>query len=93
MGNEINDEESAIKVIRHELQINELMCFVMCTSKVLTNVHLSKLCCDTYDEQTIRSAKDMLLKCVSLPDNNKHKKRRRTKVKATMMQDIMSPKT
>ena len=61
----------------------------MCKSKVLTNVNLSKLCCVTYDEQTIRSAKDMLLKCVSLPDNDKRKKRRGTKVKATMMQDIM----
>ena len=90
MVNEVNDEESPIKVIRRDVQINELLCFVMCKSKVLTNVHLSKLCCDTYDEQTIRSAKNMLLKCVSLPDNDKRKKRRRTKVKATMMQNIMS---
>ena len=90
MANEVNDEESPIKVIRHDVQINEFLCFVMCKSKVLTNVHLSKLCCDTCDEQTIRSAKDMLLKCVSLPDNDKRKKRRRTKVKATIMQDIMS---
>ena len=90
MANKVNDEESPIKVIWRDVHINELLCFVMCKSKVLTNVHLSKLCCDTYDEKTIRSAKDMLLKCVSIPDNDKRKKRRHTQVKATMMQDIMS---
>ena len=83
-------DECPIKVIREDVQVNELLCFVACKSNIITNAHLSKLCCDTYDESTIREAKDLLLKSVSLPNNDKRKTRRRTKVKTTNMQDILS---
>ena len=83
-------DECPIKVIREDVQVNELLCFVACKSNIITNAQLSKLCCDTYDESTIREAKDLLLKSVSLPNNDKRKTRRRTKVKTTNMQDILS---
>ena len=68
----------------------ELLCFIGYKSKIMPNPQLSKLCCDFYDVPTIQTAKDVLLKSVSLPEGDKRKSRRRTKIAETNMQDIIT---
>ena len=55
-----------VKTVRHDIQVNELLCFIGCKSKIMPNPQLSKLCCDFYDVPTTQTAKDVLLKSVSL---------------------------
>ena len=78
-----------VKTVRHDIQVNELLCFIRCKSKIMPNPQLSKLCCDFYDVPTIQTAKDVLLKNVSLPEGDKRKSRR-TKIAETNMQDIIT---
>ena len=79
-----------VKTVRHDIQVNELLCFIGCKLKIMPNPQLSKLCCDFYDVPTIQTAKDVLLKSVSLPERDKRKSRRRTKIAETNMQDIIT---
>ena len=79
-----------VKTVRHDIQVNELLCFIGCKSKIMPNPQLSKLCCDFYDVHTIHTAKDVLLMSVSLPEGDKRKSRRRTNIAETNMQDIIT---
>ena len=51
---------------------------------------ISKLCCDFYDVTMIEEARQSLLSCVALPDNDKRAKRRRSNAKNVQMNDIIS---
>ena len=88
MGTEGDD--CPITITNHDVQINELLCFVGCKSRVMSNPQISKLCCDFYAISTIQEAKDMLLGSISLPETDKRKTRRRTTVAKTNMQDIIT---
>ena len=88
MGTEGDD--CPITITNHDVQINELLCFVGCKSRVMSNPQIPKLCCDFYAISTIQEAKDMLLGSISLPETDKRKTRRRTTVAKTNMQDIIT---
>ena len=90
MGDTENNDTCPIKIVRHDVQINELLCFVGSKSQIMANPQISKLCCDFYDISTIQTAKDVLLRSVSLPEGDKRKSRRRSKISQTNMQDIIT---
>ena len=84
------DDACPITITNHDIQINELLRFVSCKSRVMSNPHISKLCCDFYTNTAIQEAKDVLLGNISLPESDKRKSRRKTKIAATNMQDIIT---
>ena len=49
-----------------------------------------KLCCDFYDTTVIEEARLALLRCVSLPEDDKRAKRRKGNTKAVQMSNIIS---
>ena len=84
------DDACPITITNHDIQINELLSFVSCKSRVMSNPHISKLCSDFYTNTAIQEAKDVLLGSISLPESDKRKSRRKTKIAATNMQDIIT---
>ena len=56
----------------------------------MPNPQISKLCCDFYSNSAIQEAKDMLLSSISLPEFDKRKTRRKTRIAETNMQDIIT---
>ena len=73
-----DDDTCPITVTNHDVQINELLSFVSCNSRVMSILQISKLCCDFYDNSSIQEAKDVLLGSISMPENDKWKSRRKT---------------
>ena len=85
-----DDDTCPITVTNHDVQINELLCFVSCKSRVMSILQISKLCCDFYANSAIQEAKDVLLGSISMPETDKRKSRRKTRVAETTMQDIIT---
>ena len=84
------DNDCPIKVVRRDIQINELMCFVGCKSRIMPQPQIIKLCCDFYETPTIQTATDVLMQTISLPDGDKQKSHRRTRIAETNMMNIVS---
>ena len=85
-----NSDDCPITITNNDFQINELLCFVACKSRIMPNPQISKLCCDFYSNSAIQEAKDMLLSSTSLPEFDKRKTRRKTRIAETNMQDIIT---
>ena len=85
-----NSDDCPITITNNDVQINELLCFVACKSRIMPNPQISKLCCDFYSNSAIQEAKDMLLSSISLPEFDKRKTGRKTRIAETNMQDIIT---
>ena len=85
-----DDDTCPITVTNHDVQINELLCFVICKSRVMSILQISKLCCDFYANSAIQEAKDVLLGSISMPETDKRISRRKTRIAETTMQDIIT---
>ena len=79
-----------ITIINQGPVVNELLCYVKCKISICTVDVISKLCCDFYDTTVIEEARLALLRCVSLPEDDKRAKRRKGNTKAVQMSDIIS---
>ena len=79
-----------VTTVRHDIHVNELLCFIGHKSKIMPNSQLSKLSCDFYDGLSIQPAKKVLMMSVSLPEGEKRKSRRRSKIADTNMPDSIT---
>ena len=69
---------------------NELLCYVACKIHTCTFDVIVKMCTDFYDGDVITVAKDDLMACVTLPEDDKRSGRRRANLKEVHMKDIVS---
>ena len=69
---------------------NELLCYVSCKVRICTFDVIVKMCTDFYDSDVIAVAKDDLMGCVTLPEDDKRSGRRRVNLKEVHMKDIVS---
>ena len=69
---------------------NELLCYVSCKVRICTFDVIVKMCTDFYDSDVIAAAKDDLMGCVTLPEDDKRSGRRRVNLKEVHMKDIVS---
>ena len=69
---------------------NELLCYVSCKIRICTFDVIVKMCTDFYDSDVIAAAKDDLMSCVTLPEDDKRSGRRRVNLKEVHMKDIVS---
>ena len=69
---------------------NELLCYVSCKIIICTFDVIVKMCTDFYDSGVIAAAKDDLMSCVTLPEDDKRSGRRRVNLKEVHMKDIVS---
>ena len=69
---------------------NELLCYVACKIHTCTFDVIVKMCTDFYDVDVITAAKDDLMACVTLPEDDKRSGRRRANLKEVHMKDIVS---
>ena len=64
---------------------NELLCYVSCKVRICTFDVIVKMCTDFYDSDVIAVAKDDLMGCVTLPEDDKRSGRRRVNLKEVHM--------
>ena len=69
---------------------NELLCYVSCKIRICTFDVIVKMCTDFYDSDVIAAAKNDLVGCVTLPEDDKRSGRRRVNLKEVHMNDIVS---
>ena len=69
---------------------NELLCYVSCKVRICTFDVIVKMCTDFCDSDVIAAAKDDLMGCVTLPEDDKRSGRRRVNLKEVHMKDIVS---
>ena len=69
---------------------NELLCYVECKIYTCTFDVIVKMCADFCDGDVITVAKDDLMACVTLPEDDKRSGRRRANLKEVHMNDIVS---
>ena len=69
---------------------NELLCYVACKIHTCTFDVIVKMCTDFYDVDVITAAKDDLMACVTLLEDDKRSGRRRANLKEVHMKDIVS---
>ena len=69
---------------------NELLCYVSCKIRICTFDVIVKMCTDFYDSDVIAAAKDDLMSCVTLPEDDKRSGRRRVNLKEVHMKDTVS---
>ena len=66
------------------------MCYVACKIRTCTFDVIVKMCTDFYDGHVITAAKDDLMACVTLSEDDKRSGRRRANLKEVHMKDMVS---
>ena len=69
-----DNDACPITIIHQGPVVNELLRYVVCKINICTIDVNSKLCCNFYDVSTIEEARQFLLRCVCLPEEDKRAK-------------------